>query len=127
MEITSYFIMKKKVKKTPPLLSTFQLSSVSKDTKKYLLIRILNIWGTFWFMVYPFNLFDVSESWFRFFILRMRLNNSKGILWAHVVHMFSATRSLHEDGTVRTVSMVLRRCVLPGTRIFFVLFCFDKA
>lgn len=80
MEITSYFIMKKKkLKKIFPLLSTFQLSSVSKGTKNSMLIRILNLLGTCWFMVSPLDILDGFECRFRFFILRMRLNVAKGI------------------------------------------------
>lgn len=48
-----------------------------------MLIRILNFWGgTCWFTGSPLDILDVFECQFRFFILRMRLNDSKGILWA---------------------------------------------
>lgn len=63
------------------MLYTFQLSSVSRGTKN-MLVRILSLFGTCWLMVYPLDTLDVSESRFCFFILRMRLNSSDGIVRA---------------------------------------------
>lgn len=73
MSITSYFIMKKKKVKYLLSFPHSSLSSVAKGTKKNMLVRILNLLGTFWLMVDPLDILDVFESRFRFFILRMRL------------------------------------------------------
>lgn len=108
-----------------PFLSTFQLSSVSKGTKKNTLIRILNFGG--YLLVSPLDILDVFECQFRFFILRMRLNDSKGILWAQFgSHDFCYP----EASRKRVQSGLCARCFVDmccQEREFFVLFCFDKA
>lgn len=45
-----------------------------------------------WLMVYPFDILDVFESWFHFFILRMRLVILKAFRGPSVVHTVSATQ-----------------------------------
>lgn len=124
MGITSYFIMKKSLKN---ISSPFHIPAelhfqgykevhAYKDFEYlgYLLVNGIPFWsfGCFWELVSLF--YHENETY-----------SSKGILWAQVVHMFSAPRSLHEDGTVQTESMVLHGCVLPGTRIFLFYFFFS--
>nr|KAF6420581.1 hypothetical protein HJG59_009317 [Molossus molossus] len=88
-----------------------------------MLLRILHIFGTFWLMVYPVDTLDVFESWFRFFILRMRLVIREAFRGPSSPDGL-ATRCLGGEGPVRRA---LGASWMSAARDRSFRFCFDKA